>query len=69
MKGVIEENTMHYVMKLECPEVMLIIAIKGLFLTVVLQVLYMYVSIFFRKSPWSAYNNITCTKMFAKKLF
>ena len=33
-KGLIAENIMHYNLKLECPEIMLIIAIIGLFLTV-----------------------------------
>ena len=33
-KGLIEENTMHYILKLECSEIMQIIAIKWLFLTV-----------------------------------
>ena len=33
-KGLIEENTMHYILKLECAEVMQIIAIIWLFLTV-----------------------------------
>ena len=33
-KGLIEENTMHYILKLECSEVMQIIAIIWLFLTV-----------------------------------
>ena len=32
-KGLIEENTMHYILKLECSEVMQIIAIIWLFLT------------------------------------
>ena len=33
-RGLIEENTMHYILKLECSEVMEIIAIIWLFLTV-----------------------------------
>ena len=33
-KGLIEENTMHSILKLECSEVMQIIAIIWLFLTV-----------------------------------
>ena len=33
-KGLIEENTMHYILKQECSEVMQIIAITSLFLTV-----------------------------------
>ena len=33
-KGLIEENTMHYILKQECSEVMQIIAIIWLFLTV-----------------------------------
>ena len=33
-KGLIKENTMHYILKLECSEVMHIIAIIWLFLTV-----------------------------------
>ena len=33
LKGLIEENIMHYNLKLECPEVMQIIAIIGLFST------------------------------------
>ena len=37
LKGLIEENTMHYILKLECSEVMQIIAIIWLFLTDVLQ--------------------------------
>ena len=33
-KGLIEENTMHYILKLECSEVMQIIAILWLCLTI-----------------------------------
>ena len=33
-KGLIEENTMHYILKQECSEIMQIIAIILLFLTV-----------------------------------
>ena len=33
-KGLIEKNTMHYILKLECSEVMQVIAIICLFLTV-----------------------------------
>ena len=63
-KGLIEENTMHYVLKLESSEVMQIIAIIWLFLTVYSQ----YFSKVFCKGPWSAYNNITYTKI-SRKLF
>ena len=34
LKGLIEENTTHYILKLECSEVMQIIAIIGLILNV-----------------------------------
>ena len=63
-KGLIEENTMHYILKLECSEVMQIIAIIWLFLTVYSQ----YFSKVFCKGPWLAYNNITYTKI-SQKLF
>ena len=33
-KGLLEENTMHYILKLECLEIMQIFAIIDLFLTV-----------------------------------
>ena len=44
-KGLIEENTMHYILKQECSEVMQIIAIIWLFWTVYSQ----YFSNFFLK--------------------
>ena len=62
--GLIEENTMHYILKLECSEVVQINAIICLFLTVYSQ----YFSTFFGKGPWLAYNNITYSKI-AQKLF
>ena len=57
-KGRIEENTMHYILKQECSQVMQIIAIIWLFLTV-------YSQYFSKvcKIPWLAYNNITYTKI------
>ena len=53
-KGLIEENTMHY-MKQECSQVMQIIAIIWLFLTVIHNISVK----FFCKGPWLADNNIT----------
>ena len=51
LKGLIEENTMHYVLKLESSEVMQIIAIIWLFLTVYSQY---FSKVFFVKvhGPW-----------------
>ena len=63
-KGLIEENTMHYFLKLECSEVMQIIAIIWLFLTFIHNISVK----FFCKGPWLAYNNITYTKI-SQKLF
>ena len=62
-KGLIEENTMHYILKLECSEVMQIIAIIWIFLTVYSQ---FFSKVFLCKGPWLAYNNITYTKIFQK---
>ena len=59
-KGLIEENTMHYILKQEFSQVMQIIAIIWLFLTVYSQ----YFSKVFCKGPWLAYNDITYTKIF-----
>ena len=59
-KGLIEENTMHYILKQECSQVMQIIAIIWLFLTVYSQY---FSKVFFCKVPWLAYNNITYTKI------
>ena len=53
---------MLYILKLECCEVMQIIAIIGLFFTVYSQ----YFSIFFVKGSWLAYNNMTDNKIFLK---
>ena len=47
-KGLIEENTMHYILKLECSEIMQIIAIIWLFLTVYSQY---FSNFFFCKGP------------------
>ena len=59
LKGLIEENVMHYTLKLECPKIMLIIAIIGLFFT-----FFPNMSVkFFCKGSWSAYNNITYMKI------
>ena len=62
-KGLIEENTMHYILKQECSQVMQIIAIIRLFLTVYSQY---FSKVFFCKGLWLAYNNITYTKIFQK---
>ena len=58
-KALIKENTMHYILILECSEVKQIIAIIGLFLIVYLP----YLIKFFCKGPWSDYNNTTYTKI------
>ena len=57
LKGVILENTMHYILKLECPVVIQIIAIIGLFWTVFFQ----NFSKVFWKGSWLAYINIKYT--------
>ena len=47
------------ILKLECPEVMTIIVIIGLFFTAFSSIS----ANFFCNDPWSAYNNITYTKI------
>ena len=61
-KGLMAENIMHYILKSESPEIMLIIASIGLFLTVFSNILVK----FFCKGSWSAYNNITYTGIWQK---
>ena len=53
---------MHYILKQESPEVMIIIAIIGLFFTV----FFHYFSKVFCKVSWSGYNNITYTEIWGK---
>ena len=51
---------MHYILKPDYPEILLITAIIGLFLTgFFLNILVK----FFCEGPWSTYNNITYTKI------
>ena len=50
---------MHYILKQESPEIMLIIAIIGLFLTVFSIILVKS----FCKVSWLVYNNITYTEI------
>ena len=54
-KSDIAESIMHYILKLEYYEIMLIIAIINLF--------FQYFSNVFCKGSWSAYNNITYTEI------
>ena len=54
-KGLIEENTMHYILKQECSQVMQIIAIIWLFLPFIHNISVKL----FCKGPWLGYNNIT----------
>ena len=56
---------MHYILKQESPEIMIIIAIIGLFLTGFFSIILVK---FFCKVSWSAYNNITYTEI-CRKLF
>ena len=53
-KGLIVENTMYYILKLKCYEVVLIIAIEILFFNVFSSNILI---IFFSKSLWSAHVN------------
>ena len=62
LKGFIEENIMHYILKLEFPEVMQIIAIIGLFLPFFPNI---FVK-FFCKGSWLAHNNIKYTEIWQK---
>ena len=55
-------NQLCYIWKQESPEITLIIAIIGLFLTVFSIILVK----FFCKVSWSAYNNITYTEIWQK---
>ena len=51
---------MHYILKLKCPEVMLIIAI---IIDLIFTVFKIYCSKVLSKGSWSDYNNITNTKI------
>ena len=62
LKGVSLENTMHYILKLECPVIIQIIAIIGLFWTVFFQ----NFSKVFWKGSWLAYINIKYTTIWKK---
>ena len=55
-KSDIAESIMHYILKLEYSEIMLIIAIINLLFSNILVT-------FFCKGSWSAYNNITYTEI------
>ena len=58
-KSLMAENIMHYILKLEFPEIMLIMAIIGLFLT-----FFPNISVkFFCKGSWLVCNNITYTEI------
>ena len=61
-KGFIWENKMHYILKLECSEVMVIIARIGPFFTVFPNILVNLLC----KGSWLAYNKITYTKRLEK---